>query len=671
MAQRSEPKPPADDGARTDARATKVVTGAVIDGRYRVLSPLGEGGMGTVLIAEHVELGRRVALKVLQERVGDDPTMRKRFQREAKTLATMSHPNIVALNDYGIWEGTPYLVMELLEGRTLRDLLDAERVLPLRRALVIAQQILRALSYAHGLGVIHRDLKPGNVFLQALPDDVDHVKLLDFGFAKFVNQASSSMVSSDGIVLGTPAYMAPEQAGGTVDHRADVYASAVLIFEMLSGRRPFEGEPLEMLRARLVADPPRLGEVLRDVDVAPELEEALSRALSRRPVDRTESAAELSRALAKLGPDAIATRAKGAKPSAKKPPTTKATTQELGSKDLGRVRPPAPRRRRRRSVSPLWALLALVSLAGLALAGWRATPWGAEHDPLEMLRETWSAGAPPASVPEVIEEAPALEPSPAIDDDAIVQAPPPAPAPEVTEPLELPTDVPPLEPPPVIDLAAAALVEAPPVDPALEAIAPDEAAALVAEEPAPVVAEVAPADEVEPVIAEPAPVADESEPIADAPSEAPSADVIEDPWTRPIPTELAALRARVLDAPALPAPIDLRRVASYARQDPSDARAIVLLAHGYVRIRWMAEALERYEEAHRIDASLRGDPLMQQNLVALSTSPVVGARASALVTSIYGREALVVIDAALASPTLDERGRAQLSALRDAIAALP
>ncbi|UJR82953.1 serine/threonine-protein kinase [Sandaracinus amylolyticus] len=663
MAQRSEPKPPAGDAARTDARATKVVPGAVIDGRYRVLAPLGEGGMGTVLVAEHVELGRRVALKVLQERVGDDPTMRKRFQREAKTLAAMSHPNIVALNDYGIWEGTPYLVMELLEGRTLRDLLDAERVLPLPRALVIAQQILRALSYAHGLGVIHRDLKPGNVFLQALPDDVDHVKLLDFGFAKFVNQSSSSMVSSDGIVLGTPAYMAPEQAGGKVDHRADVYASAVLVFEMLSGRRPFEGEPLEMLRARLVADPPRLGEVLREMNVAPALDEALSHALARSPVDRTASAVDLSRALAKLGPDAIAPRAKGAKPSTKKKAAPKhssqALTQELGSKDLESVRPQKARRRRRRSVSPLWALLALVSLAGLALAGWRATPWGAEHDPLTLLRGAWTRDEPVAREPE---EESAIEAPRAPTDEAPIVAPPPeppvaAPAPEVAEPLAPPVES------PTIDLAGAALVEAPPVD----EIPPEEPPALVVEEAAPVVAEPV-IEESAPAIEETAPVIAETEPTIEA---APAEEVVGDPWARPIPPELAALRARILDAPALPAPIDLRRVASYARQTSSDARAIVLLAHGYVRIRWMDDALERYDEAHRIDPSLRGDPLMQQNLVALSISPVVGARASALLTTIYGREALVAVDAALASPALDERGRARLRALRDAIDAMP
>nr|MDQ3037631.1 serine/threonine protein kinase [Myxococcota bacterium] len=299
---KSEPR---SDAAGAPEPPSAMPPGTLVDGRYRIVSHLGEGGMGTVLIAEHVGLGRQVALKVLQEHIGHDPTTHKRFQREARTLAAMSHPNIVAMNDYGIWEGKPYLVMELLAGRTLRDLLDVEKVLPIERALDIAQQVLRALAYAHAQGAIHRDLKPGNVFLQALPDQIDHVKLLDFGFAKFLHQPASSFVSADGIIVGTPAYMAPEQAGGKVDHRADVYGAGVLLFEMLSGRRPFEGEPLEMIRGRLVDDAPKLAEVRPGIEIEPALEDALARALARRPEDRYQSASELASALARVTRDAL------------------------------------------------------------------------------------------------------------------------------------------------------------------------------------------------------------------------------------------------------------------------------------------------------------------------------------------------------------------------------
>src|SRR5262245_32910158 len=155
--------------SKADKDADRTIgPGTVIDGRYKIEGTLGEGGVGTVWIAEHVELKRKIALKVLQDQVGDDATMRKRFQREARTTAAMQHPNIVAINDCGIWGRTPYVVMELLEGRTLRGLLDAETSLRQGRALGIAQQMLRALAYAHSQGVIHRDLKPANVFLQAL-----------------------------------------------------------------------------------------------------------------------------------------------------------------------------------------------------------------------------------------------------------------------------------------------------------------------------------------------------------------------------------------------------------------------------------------------------------------------------------------------------------------------
>ncbi|MBZ0121294.1 MAG: serine/threonine protein kinase, partial [Sandaracinaceae bacterium] len=275
--------------------------GALVDGRYQIVGALGEGGIGTVLVAEHVELRRRVALKVLQDPIGDDPTMRKRFEREARTLAAMQHPHIVAIIDYGIWSGMPYLVMELLEGRTLGDLLHEEGSLPQARALAIAHQMLRALGNAHSQGVIHRDLKPANVFLQALPDQQDHVKLLDFGFAKFFGSAVSSMVTGDGMVVGTPSYMAPEQAtSGPLDQRVDVYAAGTVIFEMLAGRRPFEGQGLEVIRHRLVADPPALSAVRPDLGVSPELDEALSRALARKVEDRWPAIAELMAALARV-----------------------------------------------------------------------------------------------------------------------------------------------------------------------------------------------------------------------------------------------------------------------------------------------------------------------------------------------------------------------------------
>jgi serine/threonine protein kinase len=344
--------------------AEEIAVGTVIADRYRILEPLGEGGMGSVWTAEHLELHRQVAIKVLQKSIGADPDMRQRFEREAHTLAAMAHPHVVALNDYGIWHGNPYLVMERLEGRTLRDLLDEKRTLPFERARAITQEMLRALAYAHGRGVIHRDLKPGNVFLQALPDEVDHVKLLDFGFAKFVNQPAGGFVSKEGIAVGTPAYMAPEQGGGVVDERADVYSAAVLLFEMLSGRRPFEGAPIEMIRARKERAAPRLGDVREDAKVTPALEALFARALARRPEDRYANATELSAALAALSVHALEAPGRASTPPKKEnaeQPTDVLTSQELAQAAL------TPRR-----AGLGWKItIAIVLAAALAIPLWR------------------------------------------------------------------------------------------------------------------------------------------------------------------------------------------------------------------------------------------------------------------------------------------------------------
>jgi serine/threonine protein kinase len=542
----------------------------IVGERYRVLEHLGQGGMGTVMIAEHVELGRRVALKVLQDKIGEDATMRKRFQREARTLAAMQHPNIVALNDYGLWQGTPYLVMELLEGRTLRDLLDAEKTLPLERALDITQQILRALGYAHGHGVIHRDLKPGNVFLQALPDQLDHVKLLDFGFAKFTKpDAAASLVTGDGILVGTPAYMAPEQAtAARVDHRADLYSVGVLLFEMLSGRKPFEGSAMDLLRERLLHDAPSLRAVRPDLAVAPELEEVIERSLVREMARRWQSAADFSAALAKLPPDALVP---GDDPGTARPDVDRPTarnsasaTTELSTRDLLPLESTASGRGEAlplettpmRSLTPLWIALSVVVVA---IAAWQLWP--------DAPRRVAEREEPPPPEPIAVRSSPAPEP--------VEEPPPPEPIAEPTLPR--------------------------------------------------------------------------------------------DPWATGVPTELHELSQRIASA-ARPSPSDLRSVASYVHHHEDDVRGVLLLAHGYAKARNLGGALDRYEDAYALDPLSRGDPRMLEDLIALASSRAYAERASRLIASAYGPEALPSLERAITEAS-DERGADQLRELRDRIAA--
>ena len=264
------------------------IIGRVIAERYRIVRELGEGGMGSVYEAEHLALGRRVALKVLLDEHASSADFRARFEREAKVLSSLSHPNIVTVTDYGFDGDTPFLVMDLLQGRELTELL-AEGLEPVR-AGQIARQLLLALAHAHASGLVHRDLKPANVFVQRLGDGSDHVTVLDFGLARQVEGGTT--VTKTGLVLGTPAYMAPEQAAGeTADARSDVYALGVLIFEMLAGRRPFpQTHAPELMRAHLLTPPPPLSAFAR---VDPQIESLVARALAKSRTERFADAGEM------------------------------------------------------------------------------------------------------------------------------------------------------------------------------------------------------------------------------------------------------------------------------------------------------------------------------------------------------------------------------------------
>jgi len=242
-------------------RDAVVKTGDVVEGRYRIIKTLGEGGMGTVFLAEHALIKRRVAIKILHPELATDADVIERFMNEARAAGTLGHPNIVESTDMGFThQHVPYIVFEFLEGALLTDEIYRVGGLPVRRAIWIAQQIASALHAAHNAGIVHRDLKSDNVFLTDKDDALDHVKVLDFGISRFLEAEDEQ--TRRGMVMGTPEFMAPEQitAPDSVDKRADIYALGVIMYEMLTARRPFsnDDDPRALMQRIVTNAPPPL-----------------------------------------------------------------------------------------------------------------------------------------------------------------------------------------------------------------------------------------------------------------------------------------------------------------------------------------------------------------------------------------------------------------------------
>jgi tRNA A-37 threonylcarbamoyl transferase component Bud32 len=263
-------------------------------GSFQVVRELGRGGMGVVWLAEHSLIQKRVAVKVLHEHLARDKRLVARFLSEARTLSLVQHPNVVAIYDLDMREGRPYLVMEHLEGQSLAEWARG----PLEPALAVEllSQVCDALGAAHAHGVVHRDLKPGNVFLVPMGEGPRRVKLLDFGLAKSFTAPPGYTPTQHGVLLGTPEYMAPEQcAGEQVDARTDLYAVGIMAYQLLTGTLPFTGHPAELLLAHLQHAPPLAHRARPGVPQA--LSSVLVRAMAKRPEQRFGSAAELRDAL--------------------------------------------------------------------------------------------------------------------------------------------------------------------------------------------------------------------------------------------------------------------------------------------------------------------------------------------------------------------------------------
>jgi eukaryotic-like serine/threonine-protein kinase len=342
----------------------------LFDRRYRIVSRLGSGGMATVYLAEDEVLGRRVAIKILNERYANDEQFVERFRREAKSAAGLSHPNIVSIYDRGEAEGTYYIAMEHLDGRTLKQLILARGPAPIKIAIEYTRQILGALQFAHRNGIVHRDIKPHNV----LVDADGRAKVTDFGIAR---AGAASQMTEAGSIVGTAHYLSPEQAqGGAVDQRSDLYSVGIVLYELLTGSVPFTGDaPVEIAMKHLSEKPEPPSS--KRPEVPRELDYVVMRALAKDPEDRYQSTEEMDRDLERISRGlGVSRRTEEAATAIISAPSTMPTTITRAATTV-RDRPPPvappvyydydepPQRRR-----PIWPwVLALVLVSAAVVAG--------------------------------------------------------------------------------------------------------------------------------------------------------------------------------------------------------------------------------------------------------------------------------------------------------------
>lgn len=647
------------------------LVGTTLSDRFRLDARLGAGGFGVVYRAWDNTRGHAVAIKVLREELYARSSLRRRFEREAEALISLNHPNIVAISDVGVAGAMPYIAMELLEGRDLGQVLKAEGPLGEDRATEITDELLAGIGHMHAQGLVHRDLKPANVFLEALPGGAERVKLLDFGLAKFLNVEDGGELPSltkTGEVFGTPGYMPPEQlVSEQLDHRADLYSVVVIVFQMLSGRRPFEGEAHEVLRKVLVEPPPSLASVRKDVGVRPELDAWLQTGMSKDRGARADSAEGLRASFSALPRPLLKGTKRGrrsARPKAPDAPRAQADAPQAQA--VAKPPEPGPARRRRPGLGArLSALLRRVLVASATLVSFISVlaigagllaifvlKWGEPRPP--------SAAGAPAEV--TLAGGSAAMPSAERPEPSQLASPQPPEAPRLAGPQAPNTPTTASTP----DPGAVAL---PPPDDAGRADAGPVSDAGT--EPGTATLDKADAAEPSPDAgAEPGTTA-RATPDAPAPTSPPavSAWPARDPFRRPLPRSLARLR-REIDRGSKGNERTLSTLRNYNRNHPDDARGNLLLAQLYLNRRWHRDAVRQYAFAVGRDPGARGDRRMLKNLIVLVETSKLADDAATLIARVYGPEAANAVAKAerAAKKTGRDRAAERLAVLRETLA---
>jgi serine/threonine-protein kinase len=371
--------------------------GDVIDGKYRITGVVGAGGMGVVVEAAHVSLGRKVAIKLLRSQLLQNAVVVARFEREAKAAVVLRSEHVARVIDVGrLPGGEPFMVMELLEGSNLDDLVERDGPLAPEVAADYVLQACEAIAEAHAIGIIHRDLKPHNLFLTKRVDGSPLVKVLDFGISKVPNEDSILTRSTD--VMGSPLYMAPEQLQGLrTDARSDIWAIGGILFYLITGRTPFDGVTMSRLVSRVLGEKPRDIRKLRP-DIPEQLAAAIERCLRKDPAERWPDVIALARAIDPLVPHRPVRPAERVVIASNRPPPP--ATPAVPPRAAARAQPSRAPRRRRTPLLLLGAgVLALVGV-GIAASMWRPrTP------------AIVTPATPSASIPAASAESPSEDPS--------------------------------------------------------------------------------------------------------------------------------------------------------------------------------------------------------------------------------------------------------------------
>ena len=402
---------------------TRDLSGTLLLDRYRLLKKLGEGGMGTVYLAEHVTIKKRCAIKLLNPEYAHKQDLVERFLQEARAASMIAHENVVEITDFGAApNGSVFFVMEMLIGEDLSDTIRREAPLPWSRVAPMALQICRALGAAHGKGIVHRDMKPENCFRIERSGNRDFIKVLDFGIAKVTSDdpdGTAGRLTSTGMIFGTPTYMSPEQAQGQrVDHRSDIYALGVILYELLTGKVPFSADNfMGILTKHMFDDPLRPSEVAPQAGISEEVEALVLKALQKDRGFRFQTMQELADAIMAVGtgadPVAVVVESR-ARPNSEGRPTAFLTRSfsdpgVRASQEVTLTEPPPQTPTRRRG-------LTFALIAGLAAFGGGTVAMLAMDDEVAAPPTPMGVATPPIPTPPVV--APVVPPVPPVPEPA-------------------------------------------------------------------------------------------------------------------------------------------------------------------------------------------------------------------------------------------------------------